>query len=149
MTRGEILACGATSLAGVKRATRAATGCGGCSAAIDALLGEPAEVGFQAVQLEPAETIEVIMRGPVEVGGAGGQQAALAGGGVEDDGLLGRVGYVEGLDAVEPRRRERVQRRERFGGRATSQNGCAQTASPPAAWMTSIASGTVGRERAT
>ena len=30
-----------------------------------------------------------------------------------------------------------------------SQNGCAQTATPPAAWITSIASSTVGRERAT
>ena len=30
-----------------------------------------------------------------------------------------------------------------------SQNGCAHTATPPAAWMTSIASSTVGRERAT
>ena len=30
-----------------------------------------------------------------------------------------------------------------------SQNGCAQTATPPAAWITSIASSTVGRVRAT
>ena len=34
-------------------------------------------------------------------------------------------------------------------GASTSQNGCAQTATPPAAWMTSIASATVGRLRAT
>ena len=33
--------------------------------------------------------------------------------------------------------------------RSRSQNGCAQTATPPAAWMTSIACGTVGRLRAT
>ena len=33
--------------------------------------------------------------------------------------------------------------------RSRSQNGCAHTATPPAAWMTSIACGTVGRLRAT
>ena len=40
-----------------------------------ALLDEAAEVGFQAVQLEGQKAIEVVMRGPVEVRGAGGQQA--------------------------------------------------------------------------
>jgi ferredoxin-nitrate reductase len=73
VTRSTILDCGASDLAGVKRATRAATGCGGCSSAVQALLDEAAEVGFQAVQLEPAKAIEVLMRGPVEVRRAGRQ----------------------------------------------------------------------------
>ena len=37
------------------------------------LLDEAAEVGFQAVQVEPAKAIEVLVRGPVEVGRAGRQ----------------------------------------------------------------------------
>ena len=82
VTRSAILDCGATDLEDVKRATRATTGCGGCAPQVQALLAEAAEVGFQAVQVEPAKAIEVLVRGPVEVGRAGGQQAALAGGGV-------------------------------------------------------------------
>jgi NAD(P)H-nitrite reductase large subunit len=71
VSRSTILDCGASDLAGVKGATRAATGCGGCSSAVQALLDEAAEVGFQAVQLEPAEAIEVRVRRPVEVRRAG------------------------------------------------------------------------------
>ena len=82
VTRRAILDCGATDLEGVRRATRAATGCGGCSGAVQALLDEAAEVGFQAVQAEGAKAIEVLVRGPVEVRRARGQQAPLAGGGV-------------------------------------------------------------------
>jgi ferredoxin-nitrate reductase len=77
VSRSEILNCGASDLEGVRAATRAATGCGGCSAEVQSILDEAAEVGFQAVQLEPQETIEVVMRGPVEVGRAGGQQTQL------------------------------------------------------------------------
>jgi ferredoxin-nitrate reductase len=78
--RSTILEC--SSFEEAKRVTRAATGCGGCATAVKALLAEAAEVGFQAVQVEGAKAIEVVMRGPVEVGGAGRQQAALARGGV-------------------------------------------------------------------
>ena len=51
------------------------------------------------------------------------------------------MGDVEGLDAVEARGRRsarawRAPRRRR----STSQNGCAQTATPPAPWISSIAS---------
>ena len=67
VTRGAILACGASTVEGVKAATRAATGCGGCTNSVQLLLDEAAEVGFQAVQLEPAETIEVLMRRPVKI----------------------------------------------------------------------------------
>ena len=73
VTRGTILASGAADLPGVQRATCAATGCGGCATAVQALLDEAAEVGFQAVQLEPAKAIEVLVRRPVEVGRAGRQ----------------------------------------------------------------------------
>jgi ferredoxin-nitrate reductase len=73
VTRRAILDCGATDLEGVQRATRASTGCGGCAPQVRSLLAEAAEVGFQAVQVEPAEAIEVLVRGPVEVGRAGRQ----------------------------------------------------------------------------
>jgi NAD(P)H-nitrite reductase large subunit len=73
VSRSTILACGASDLEGVQRATRAATGCGGCAGAVEGLLREAAEVGFQAVQLEPAEAIEVLVRRPVEVRRAGRQ----------------------------------------------------------------------------
>ena len=82
VTRRAILDCGATDLEGVRRATRASTGCGSCATAVQALLDEAAEVGFQAVQAEGEKAIEVLVRGPVEVRRAGGQQAPLAGGGV-------------------------------------------------------------------
>ena len=78
VTRSMILDSGASDLATVKAVTRASTGCGSCSSAVQALLDEAAEVGFQAVQLEPAKAIEVLVRGPVEVGRAGGEQASLA-----------------------------------------------------------------------
>jgi ferredoxin-nitrate reductase len=78
VTRTAILDSGASDLAGVKAATRASTGCGSCAGAVQALLDEAAEVGFQAVQLEPPKAIEVLVRGPVEVRRAGGQQAPLA-----------------------------------------------------------------------
>jgi NAD(P)H-nitrite reductase large subunit len=73
VSRSTILSCGASDLEGVKRATRASTGCGGCAGAVEGLLREAAEVGFQAVQLEPAEAIEVLVRRPVEVRRAGRQ----------------------------------------------------------------------------
>ena len=60
-----------------------------------------------------------------------------------------RCGSRRNLDAVEPVGLERVDRGSTSSGSSTSQNGCAQTATPPAAWMTSIASATVGRVRAT
>ena len=47
-----------------------------------ALLDEAAEVGFQAVQVEGAKAIEVLMRRPVEVGRAGRRSGPLARGGV-------------------------------------------------------------------
>ena len=69
---------------------------------------------------------------------------------VQQQRLLARVLGVEALDAVEPLAR-RSSAPSAAPGRASamSQNGWAQTATPPAAWMTSIASSTVGRERAT
>jgi ferredoxin-nitrate reductase len=82
VTRAMILDSGASDLAAVKAVTRASTGCGSCASAVQALLDEAAEVGFQAVQLEPAKAIEVLVRGPVEVRRAGGQQTSLAGGAV-------------------------------------------------------------------
>ena len=80
VSKSSIQAC--SSLEQVVRETKATTGCGGCMPKVVALLAETAEVGFQAVQLEREKAIEVVMRGPVEVRGAGGQQAALARGGV-------------------------------------------------------------------
>jgi NAD(P)H-nitrite reductase large subunit len=80
ITRSAIQAC--SSYEEVVRLTRAGTGCGGCKPKVLALLDEAAEVGFQAVQAEGPKAIEVVMRGPVEVGGAGRQQPALARGGV-------------------------------------------------------------------
>jgi ferredoxin-nitrate reductase len=71
VTRSRIQACG--TFDEVKRTTRATTGCGGCAPQVKALLAEAAEVGFQAVQLEGAEAIEVLVRRPVEVRGAGRQ----------------------------------------------------------------------------
>ena len=53
--------------------TRASTGCGSCAGAVQALLDEAAEVGFQAVQVEGEKAIEVLVRRPVEVRGAGRQ----------------------------------------------------------------------------
>ena len=73
VARSTILASGAADLAAVQRTTRAATGCGGCAQAVRELLDEAAEVGFQAVQLESTEAIEVLVRRPVEVGRAGRQ----------------------------------------------------------------------------
>ncbi|WP_157591784.1 molybdopterin-dependent oxidoreductase [Solirubrobacter soli] len=69
--RSQIQAC--RDFDDVKRTTRAATGCGGCAPQVKALLAEAAEVGFQAVQAEPTETIEVLVRRPVEVRRAGRQ----------------------------------------------------------------------------
>ena len=43
------------------------------------LLAEAAEVGFQAVQVEPAKAIEVLVRRPVEVGRAGRQSGRARG----------------------------------------------------------------------
>ena len=73
VTRREILDCGASDLEGVRRLTRASTGCGSCAGAVQALLDEAAEVGFQAVQVEGEKAIEVLVRRPVEVRGAGRQ----------------------------------------------------------------------------
>jgi ferredoxin-nitrate reductase len=78
--RSTILEC--STFEEAKRVTRASTGCGGCAPAVQALLAEAAEVGFQAVQVEGQKAIEVLVRGPVEVGGAGRQQAAFTRGGV-------------------------------------------------------------------
>jgi len=69
-----------------------------------------AEVRRAAVQVERAEAIEARVLGPVEVARSRGQESeALA---VLDDqpGLLGRVGHVERLDAVEAGRVEAVDR---------------------------------------
>jgi NAD(P)H-nitrite reductase large subunit len=59
------------------RAGLAGTGCGSCADEVRSIGEQAAEVGFQAVQAERAEPIEVIMRGPVEVRRAGGDQAEL------------------------------------------------------------------------
>ena len=67
VTRSTILASGESTVEGVRAATRASTGCGGCTKAVQALLDEAAEVGFQAVQLEAPKAIEVLVRRPVEV----------------------------------------------------------------------------------
>ena len=53
--RSAILGCGETTVDGVRKATRAATGCGGCSGAVAALLEEPA---FQLT----TTTVDVVMR---------------------------------------------------------------------------------------
>ena len=73
VTRSTIRSCGAGDFDAVRRVTRAATGCGSCAGAVQALLDEAAEVGFQAVQVEPAEAVEVLVRRPVEVRRAGRQ----------------------------------------------------------------------------
>jgi ferredoxin-nitrate reductase len=49
------------------RAGKAGTGCGSCAAMVASIQAEAAEVGFQAVQTEVAEAIEVVVRRPVEV----------------------------------------------------------------------------------
>jgi ferredoxin-nitrate reductase len=71
VTRSQIQAC--TDFDDVKRTTRAMTGCGGCAPQVRSLLAEAAEVGFQAVQVEPAKPIEVLVRRPMEVRRAGRQ----------------------------------------------------------------------------
>ncbi|RKQ92949.1 ferredoxin-nitrate reductase [Solirubrobacter pauli] len=68
VTRSEIQA-GRPGLAG--------TGCGSCADQVRSIREEAAQVGFQAVQAEGAEAVEVVMRGPVEVGRAGGDQPQL------------------------------------------------------------------------
>jgi ferredoxin-nitrate reductase len=65
VTRSAIQAC--DSLESVRRTTGASTGCGGCRDAVASILQEAAEVGFQAVQLEPEEVVEVLVPRPVEV----------------------------------------------------------------------------------
>src|SRR4051812_23819697 len=57
------------------------------------------------------------MVGAVEVGRAGGDQAALDAGGVRDLGLLARVRDVERLDAVQAVGGEAVDRGDDVGGR--------------------------------
>jgi len=59
------------------RAGLAGTGCGSCADQVRSIQQEAAQVGFQAVQVEGAKAIEVVMRGPVEVRGAGGDQPEL------------------------------------------------------------------------
>src|SRR5205085_6014620 len=58
VTRSAIQACG--DLESVRRATGATTGCGGCRGAVASILEQAAEVGFQAVQVEPEQAIEVL-----------------------------------------------------------------------------------------
>jgi NAD(P)H-nitrite reductase large subunit len=59
------------------RAGRAGPGCGSCADEVRSIAEQAAEVGFQAVQVEGAEAIEVVMRRPVEVRRAGGDQPEL------------------------------------------------------------------------
>ena len=108
------------------------------------------QVRLQPVELERAEGVEALVLGAVEVGRAGGQQAALRSPPRAARASAPRRGWRR-----RPRRRRARRRRTRRAWRAPrrsrsrSQNGCAQTATPPAAWITSIACATVGRLRAT
>jgi hypothetical protein len=99
------------------------------------------------VQLVRDEAREVAVVRSVEVARAGGEQAALAARVVEQLDLLARVGDVEDLDAVEPIAWKRSIVASTAGSASTSQNGCAQTATPPASWMSCTASSTVGKVR--
>jgi hypothetical protein len=63
---------------------------------------------LQPVELEGPEAAEDRVDGTVEVGRAGGQEVALGAVRGDEPGLLGVVGRVESLDAIEPERREAV-----------------------------------------
>ena len=63
---------------------------------------------LQPVELEGPEAVEDRVVGTVEVSRAGGQEVALGAVRGDEPCLLGVVGRVEGLDAVEPERRETV-----------------------------------------
>src|SRR3954469_787507 len=75
-----------------------------------------AEHRLEPVQRKAPETVESLVAGAVEVRRAGGQQAALAGRGVQQPRLVLGVGGVERLDAVHPGRGELVQGGQRLAG---------------------------------
>ena len=76
--------------------------------AAPALPGDRPQPRLEPVELKGPEAVEDRVVRPVEVGRAGGQEAALGAVRGDEAGLLGVVGRVEGLDAVEPERREAV-----------------------------------------
>ena len=138
--RGLVLS--ATSIA---RASLALTAC--CVVVLGSGRDRP-EVRLAAVQVESAEAREVPVARAVEVRRARRQQAELAGEARQQQRLLAVVRRVERLDAVEAGVLEaRAAPRATSLGCQRSKNGCAQTAMPPAAWIASIASGTVGVAR--
>jgi hypothetical protein len=105
------LALSATSLAAVL------VYAGVLALARDRLRGDRAQPGLEPVQLEGPEAVEDRVGGAVEVGRPGGQQATLGAARGDERGVLGVVGRVEGLDAVEPERREAVDGLEHRLGR--------------------------------
>ena len=82
-----------------------------------ALRHDGSQPRFQPVELEGPEAAEDRVGGAMEVGRAGGQEVALGAARGDERGLLGVVGRVEGLDAVEPERREAVDGLEHRLGR--------------------------------
>jgi hypothetical protein len=71
-------------------------------AALLALFGDRAQARLEAVQFERAEAVEARVGGAVEVGRAGGEQAALSTALDDERRADDVVGRIEGLDAVEP-----------------------------------------------
>lgn len=105
------LALSATSLAAVL------VYAGALALARARLAGDRAQAGLEPVQLEGPEAVEDRVGGAVEVGRARGQEVALGAARGDEGGVLGVVGRVEGLDAVEPERREAVDGVEHLAGR--------------------------------
>ena len=79
-------------------------------------LGDGAEARRAPMQIEGAEGVEARMVGPVEVGRAGAQQAALLARARGEQRLLARVRDVERLDAVQAVAGEAVDDRDDLVG---------------------------------
>ena len=73
-----------------------------------ALAGNRPQPRLQPIQLEGPEAAEDRVGGAVEVGRARGEEVALGAAGGDQPGVLGVMGRVEGLDAVQAERREAV-----------------------------------------
>ena len=121
--------------------------------------GDRPQPRLQPVQLEGPEAAEDRVGGAVEVGRARGEEVALGAAGGDERGVLGVMGRVEGLDAVEPERREAVdgvehlvgaRRRPRTDGprrRPRRPRGRARWPRPRSAWSAAGRRGRRGSDR--
>ena len=91
--------------------------------------------------------MELGVVGAVVVGRARLQEAELGAPAGEQLGLLARVGDVEDLDAVHPQPLEAVDAVQDFVGVGDVPEGVGPDATPPASWIASTASATVGVAR--